>query len=92
MYENWLPAGEETQRRHPRHYDDVGAILEAGGGAVAKDFPDLDRSEAPTPSAGPVHCTASAVDLDCRTSAIPSLSIPASPAKGQHNPAPYIDC
>ena len=60
MYKNWLPAGEETQRRHPRHYDDVGAILEAGGGAVAKDFPDLDRSEAPTPSAGPVHCTASA--------------------------------
>ena len=55
MYKNWLPAGEETQRRHPRHYDDVGAILEAGGVAVAKDFPDLDRSEAPTPSAGPVQ-------------------------------------
>ena len=55
MYKNWLPAGEETQRRHPRHYDDVGAILEAGGGAVAKDFPDLESSEVPTLSAGPVQ-------------------------------------
>ena len=59
MYENWLPAGEETQRRHPCYCDDVGAILEAGGGAVAEYFPDLDRSEVPTPLAGPVQCTAS---------------------------------
>ena len=55
MYENWLPAGEETQRRHPCYCDDVGAILEAGGGAVAEYFPDLDRSEVPTPLAGPVQ-------------------------------------